>query len=237
MSRTFFRICCMLILALAFSGCSADSGFPTNTLEASLPPTWTGNAPTSEAALTPQESPSPNPTAPISPTLEPAIEASDTGSPTLEPTLQASRTGNPGLTPTIKASGTGIRPAGTTGPLCDDSQFLEDVTIPDGMVLKPGEEFKKTWKIKNTGICEWTTAYAIGYAYGEKMHGSETKLLNSVAPGASVDITIKFTAPLFNYWYGSWWRLKNEHGDYFGDFVFVSVIVAEGTPYPTATPG
>ena len=81
-------------------------------------------------------------------------------------------------------------------PACDDAQFLDDVTIPDGTVLKPGEEFKKTWRMKNTGVCTWTTEYAIGFAYGEQMHGSETKLPNSVSPGAFVDITVNLRAPI-----------------------------------------
>jgi hypothetical protein len=222
MPRSYVRIYCTLILALAVSACGAASGSPTNTLEAPIPPTWTDSAPTPEAALT----------------LEPTIDPADAGTPALEPTVDTSGAGGPTLAPTNNASGTGTRAAGTnSGPLCDDSQFLEDVTIPDGTVLKPGEDFKKTWRIKNTGICGWTTAYALGFAYGELMRGSETKLPKSVGPGATVDITIKLRAPMLNCWYGSWWRLKNARGDYFGDFVFVSILVSDGmetsTPCPT----
>jgi hypothetical protein len=223
MPRTCFRICCMLILALAVSACGAASGSPTNTLEAPIPPTWTDSAPTLEAALTLQESPSPDPAASIDSTPEPTIDSSGAGGTV--------------FTPTIQASGTVIRPAGTSGPRCDDSQFVDDVTIPDGTVMKPGEVFKKTWRFKNTGICGWTTAYAIGFAYGEVMSGSATKLPKSVAPGATVDISINLRAPMLNCWYGSWWRLKNARGDYFGDFVFVSILVSDGmetsTPCPT----
>ncbi len=34
-----------------------------------------------------------------------------------------------------------------------------DVTIPDGAPVTPGQEFVKTWKIKNTGICTWDEGY------------------------------------------------------------------------------
>ncbi|MGB7540138.1 MAG: NBR1-Ig-like domain-containing protein [Anaerolineales bacterium] len=241
MPRTYFRIFCMPILVLAISACGAASGSPTNTLEAPIPPTWTDSAPTPEAALTLQESPSPDPAAIIDSTPELTIDASGADGSTPEPTGDSSGAGDPTLTPTIQASGTVVRPAGTSGPRCDDSLFVEDVTIPDGTVLKPGDLFNKTWRFKNTGTCSWTTSYAIGYAYGAVMHGSETKLPKSVSPGYTVDITVKFTAPAVNCWYGSWWRLKNARGDYFGDFVFVSVIVSNGmengTPYPTMCVG
>jgi hypothetical protein len=237
MPRTCFRIYCMLILALAISACGAASGSPTNTLEAPIPPTWTDSAPTLEAALTLQESPSPDPAASIDSTPELTIDGSGAGGSTPEPTIDSSGPSGKVFTPTIRASGTVIRPAGTSGPRCDDSEFVDDVTIPDGTVLRPGETFKKTWRVKNTGVCGWTTAYAIGFAYGEKMRGSDTKLTKSIAPGVTLDISIDLTAPMLNCWYGSWWRLKNERGDYFGDFVFVSILVSDGmetsTPCPT----
>ena len=236
MSRTNFRIFCLLILGIAVSACGAASGSPTNSPETSLPPTWTDSAPSPEPALTIQETPTPEIAAPGESTPDPAIETSGAGDSTPEPTIDSSGSGGPTLDPTINSAGTAAGPAGTTGPRCDDSQFLEDVTIPDGTVVKPGEDFKKTWRFKNTGTCQWTIEYAIGYAYGEQMRGVETKLPKSVSPGATLDITVRFRAPLVNFWYGSWWRLKNSRGDYFGDFVFVSVIVEEGTPYPTMTP-
>lgn len=236
MARIFARIFCLCVLALAFSACGADPGSPVNSPDASLPPTWTDSAPSPEPALTIQETPTPEIAAPGDSAPEATIDSSGAGDPALEPTVDSSGAGGQTLEPAINTSPTAIRPAGTSGPLCDDSEFLEDVTIPDGTVLKPGEDFKKTWRFKNTGVCEWTTEYAIGYAYGERMDGSDTKLTAIVSPGGYTDITVKFTAPLVNYWYGSWWRLKNAHGDYFGDFVFVSVVVAEGIPYPTMTP-
>jgi hypothetical protein len=125
-------------------------------------------------------------------------------------------------------------------PICNDSLFVQDVTIPDGTVLKPGQSFKKTWRLKNTGICAWTTEYALGFAYGDQMKGSATKLPNAVSPGGTVDVTLNLRAPLNRCWYGSWWRLKTDRGDYFGDFVFVSIQVADdsdpNTPDPSVCP-
>ncbi len=245
MRGTGLRIFCLLGLALAAGACGAASGSPTNPPDESLPPTWTLSAPTQEEALILEETPSPNPTAPGDSNPEPTTDSSGAEDTNPEPSTDSGSSqetqGSTSLTPTVFLTPDPSRPTSNKGPLCDDSKFVEDVTIPDGTVLRPGESFEKTWKLTNTGVCAWTTSYAIGYAYGALMHGTETKLTKSVAPGATVDITVKFTAPLPNCWYGSWWRLKNAKGVSFGDFVYASVIVSNGmengTPYPTLCVG
>lgn len=120
-------------------------------------------------------------------------------------------------------------------PRCNDSSFLSDVTIPDGTVFKPGVNFSKTWKFKNTGACGWTTAYKIVFSYGNAMSGTDTALPKSVASGGEVDVAVDLTSPKTNGWYGGWWRLNNGSGDYFGDFVYVSILVSDGQE--TSTPG
>jgi hypothetical protein len=141
-------------------------------------------------------------------------------SPVLSPTLDL--TPNPTRLTTIKA------------PLCNDSLFVVDVTIPDGTIVAPGTDFVKTWRVRNTGTCGWTTSYAIGFAYGNAMNGIDTKLPKSVNSGGEVDLSVKMTAPQANGWYGGWWRLRNETGSYFGDFVYVSILVSNGQE--TSTP-
>src|SRR5512133_582347 len=44
---------------------------------------------------------------------------------------------------------------------CDNSVFVADVTIPDNTVVTPGQAFTKTWSLKNTGTCNWSTAYKV----------------------------------------------------------------------------
>ena len=36
---------------------------------------------------------------------------------------------------------------------CDNADFVTDITIPDETVIEPGEDFTKTWRLKNTGTC------------------------------------------------------------------------------------
>ncbi|PKN90451.1 MAG: hypothetical protein CVU45_02530, partial [Chloroflexi bacterium HGW-Chloroflexi-7] len=58
-----------------------------------------------------------------------------------------------------------------TVPVCDNSLFVSDVTIPDNMVMTPGQAFTKTWSIKNAGTCNWTTSYKVVFLSGTAMGG------------------------------------------------------------------
>jgi hypothetical protein len=136
---------------------------------------------------------------------------------------------NPGASPTPLLSSIPTDTIQLKPALCNDSRFVEDVTIPDMSVLGPGEGFKKTWKMLNTGSCQWTTSYAIAFAYGESMRGKETKLPSDVPPGGMVDVSVYLTAPMVNGWYGGFWRLKSDTGINFGDFVYVSIVVSDGS--------
>jgi hypothetical protein len=178
--------------------------------------------------------PSPDLTAPaaaqITPTQPPPSDGVQSPSATTPepqenppPSSASPPTDNPTLPPNVHPQ------------LCNDSLFLEDVTIPDMSVLKPGEHFVKTWKFRNTGSCRWTTSYAIGYSHGEAMGGVDTKLPYAVAPGGEADVSVEMTAPLVNGWYGGFWRLKSDTGSFFGDFVYVSIMVSDGSEI--STPG
>ena len=46
-------------------------------------------------------------------------------------------------------------PPVTTDAGCTlDSQYVADVTIPDGTVMSPGQAFVKKWQVKNPGTCD-----------------------------------------------------------------------------------
>lgn len=45
-------------------------------------------------------------------------------------------------------------------------EFVSDVTIPDDTEMLVGEEFIKTWRLKNIGTCTWTSQYAVGVHQG-----------------------------------------------------------------------
>ena len=112
---------------------------------------------------------------------------------------------------------------GTPGALCDVYDFdvsTIDVTIPDGTPMTPGQEFVKTWKIKNTGICTWDTDYQAIFSHSnppsEKMAGQPIPLIALVAPGQEVEVSVQFKAPNTPGEYTGYWTMVNAAGIPFG---------------------
>ncbi|MBN1303993.1 MAG: hypothetical protein JXA13_06120 [Anaerolineales bacterium] len=100
---------------------------------------------------------------------------------------------------------------------CDWAQFIADVTVPDGTYFAPGTAFDKTWRLKNIGTCTWTTAYKLVFVSGSQMSApAEVNLPKNVAPGETVDVTVRMTAPSTAGHYRGYWRLKNSSGVLFG---------------------
>ncbi len=117
---------------------------------------------------------------------------------------------------------------GTPGLLCDDLSFdpaTVDVTILDGTAMTPGQEFVKTWKIKNTGNCTWGDGYTLTYSYGERMDGQPVPLGAVVQVDQEVEVSVNFKAPTAIGEYTSAWQMTNAAGVTFGKAVFVKIIV------------
>src|SRR5687768_16536485 len=78
---------------------------------------------------------------------------------------------------------------------CDAALFIADVTVPDGSAYSPNASFTKTWRLKNTGTCTWTTAYKLVFVSGAQMGGpGEVNLPAAVAPNTTVDLSVNLTA-------------------------------------------
>ena len=100
---------------------------------------------------------------------------------------------------------------------CDAAAFVTDVTFPDGSVVGRGSTFTKTWRVKNTGNCTWTTSYDLVFVGGEKFGSKNAVALPaSVGPGKTVDLSILLTAPNQNGRYTGYWKLRNASDIQFG---------------------
>jgi hypothetical protein len=108
-------------------------------------------------------------------------------------------------------------PAATQVTYCDWAFFIKDVTIPDGMVLAPGETFTKIWRLKNRGTCTWASDYMLVFSSGAQMGGKTVVTFpGPVAPGQTVDVSILLTAPSAPGSYSGYWMLRNSSGALFG---------------------
>jgi hypothetical protein len=115
---------------------------------------------------------------------------------------------------------------GTTVALCDSLDFVADVNIPDDTNMSPGQDFLKTWRVKNTGSCPWEAGYELVYAgYADEMDGQSQQLTQVVQPGQEVEISVQFTAPSEIGEYLSAWQMSNPAGVTFPEAIYVRIIV------------
>lgn len=120
--------------------------------------------------------------------------------------------------PTATPSNTPITPTNTAAVACNQAAFITDVTVADNTKMAKGEDFTKTWRIKNTGTCTWDKDdYTVVYSSGTNLASkSSYSLSKDVSPGDTIDISIAMEAPSSNGTYTSNWLLRSGNGDKFG---------------------
>ena len=117
-------------------------------------------------------------------------------------------------------------------PGCTVSAKLASENPPDGALLKPGQNFWKTWSLENTGTCTWDPAYKLVYWSGDLMGGLNSyPLPELVAPGDTKDITIYLKTPDVEGTYTGYWSIQTPWNAYFGagpsgDPFYVQVVVS-----------
>jgi hypothetical protein len=117
---------------------------------------------------------------------------------------------------------------------CYSMSFVADVTIPDNTPVAPGQTFTKTWKVTNNGSCPWDAGFKFALSGGDAMSGLTYTLPAAVPVNGIVDISVAMTAPTNKT--GSLrgnWRMQTAGGQFFGDEVFVIVVVGGATVTPT----
>ncbi len=80
----------------------------------------------------------------------------------------------------------------------DATEFIRDVTIPDGQILYTGQEFVKIWEIRNSGNVEWKNRYfrRIGLHKGFGLIQSPLRVkIPNTKPGEIIQISVKMKAP------------------------------------------
>lgn len=185
----------------------------------------------------------------ITPTVDPVLKITEiAGTVQAEITQKAALT--PSVTPTLEPTATAtiapptatmapeeITPSATLSPTNrptaeesadDNAVYVEDTTIPDGTIVKPGETFVKIWKVKNTGTTTWPTAYRLVYLEGlQGANGTlNVHLEHTVKPDLTLEIAVTFTAPTTPGKYTSYWRLYNSDLEPFGEQLSMMIWVA-----------
>lgn len=79
----------------------------------------------------------------------------------------------------------------------DSTQFIKDVTIPDGTSIPINTTYVKTWRVKNTGDVVWKDRYLKRVTPHSKLLCSSPTMIPipETAPGETVDISVTFVTP------------------------------------------
>lgn len=111
----------------------------------------------------------------------------------------------------------------------DKAVLLKDVTIPDGTILKSGQAFTKTWRLKNIGTCPWDAGYALVFLTGDRMSAPDSVPLKITLPGQNINISVKLIAPKAAGQYIGVFTLRNPVGQFVmigtSDNIWVKITV------------
>ena len=119
----------------------------------------------------------------------------------------------------------------TLVPECTNSLwFQEDLTIPDGTEVSPGEKMDKRWLVLNNGSCNWDDAYQVRLIAGPNIGVPQLQALYPARSGTEAVIRMNFLAPQELGAYRSAWQAYDPDGQAFGDPFFIDFIVIEQSP-------
>lgn len=105
--------------------------------------------------------------------------------------------------------------------------YVADVTIPDNTRLEKGEEFVKTWRLRNAGTEDWPADTVFVFVSGERLGPSQQVEVGAVAAGENVDISVDMVAPDRDGTFRSDWALSTGGQSIAGGRVYVQIRVGE----------
>jgi hypothetical protein len=209
-----FTWLCMALILLGLAACGG--GAPTTDPSLAFTQIWeTVQVAQAATALAASQTPSVTVTPAISMTPQ------STSAPLLTNTPQP---GVPSMTPISS-----LAPVKTQSGVCDNAQFITDVTFPDGTDVVANSPFVKTWRVKNLGPCTWNQSYRLIFGWGGIGTNWNTTppsaFIATVLPGESIEISVTLTAPTTPGNYAAAFRLQNDKGFNFGTYLTVVVTV------------
>lgn len=112
-----------------------------------------------------------------------------------------------------------------TPPCVDDLTYTQDLTIPDGSVMAPGQQIDKRWQVTNAGTCNWDERYQLKLIGGDSMGAPPSIPLYPARAGTQAILRILFTAPEAAGTYMCQWQAVGPDGMPFGDAFYMEIVV------------
>lgn len=125
-----------------------------------------------------------------------------------------------------------------TGACSDTAAFVADVTLPDRGDVTGGSAQTKTWRVRNAGVCAWTSGYSVlRTSASAGFTAPETAPLAAIVnPGDSADVSVSFTTPAAPGIYEAAYKLRGPDGTPFGPALTLSFRVP-GSVAPSGCSG
>lgn len=112
----------------------------------------------------------------------------------------------------------------------DASTFIADITVPDGTVMAPYQQFDKTWRIRNSGTVPWIGRWLArrGSPTGHGVPTSPYRVrIPDTQPGEEVDITVPVQAqPLAGASQAHWKMVDDAGWEYFPDRYSMGLVLS-----------
>src|SRR6266545_482172 len=148
--------------------------------------------------------------------------------PTITPqsTLSAATSAS-AVTPTNAATLVSAPP----DPNCVSASLVSE-NPPDGVLLRPGQYYWKTWTLMNTGTCTWNQSYSLIFWNGDLMGGlTSYPLDDEISPNEQKEISIYLKAPDTEGTFTGYWRIQTPWNSNFGvgpsnEPFYVQVVVS-----------
>jgi len=105
--------------------------------------------------------------------------------------------------------------------------LVKDITIGDGESVRPGVNFTKTWRIKNTGDSHWPPGCSLKFILGHQLGCTERVMVDALLPGSEYDVSVPMNSPRTPGMYQGQWRMSSPTGPLFGDTIWVILQVSE----------
>jgi hypothetical protein len=195
-----------------------------NTLVASYFETQTAMAPVPTASLPATNTPFP------SPTFQPLLPTTPLVTPTYTFIYYTATSG----TLTVTATGTQYTPTVDPKSLaygCNNLAFITDVNYPSGTVVQPRDNITKTWKVQNTGTCNWQYVFRLTQIGGTDFDAPSVNLGKVVTVNDWANVSINLDVPRKAGTYSAYWRMEDGDGHLFGSTLGITITVRDSA-YP-----
>ncbi|MCE7990206.1 MAG: hypothetical protein DYG89_54385 [Caldilinea sp. CFX5] len=109
-------------------------------------------------------------------------------------------------------------------PTRDGALYLRD-RVADGSRFHPGATVNQLWTLRNSGTTTWGPGYQLVYQGGARLGTTHAVAAPPTLPGAEAVLALTGTAPRQPGAYRSYWRMRNAAGQWFGDQLWLDIVV------------